>query len=466
MPRLFNRNKNNDTTLLDQDDMTIASAGAFSLGASSVIDRIMGRMHKNLTGFESGRGNNSGNNNNISSASSVASSGSRMRSSFNRKSQSMRRFGSGGSAVDGGRGGFRSMSVGKFRTSPSSNLSPLGDGVNATNMVNGIMGELDSNESMALMGKSMGKRRAPSAPVLKPGAGGSARGVLGRGKGQTSNEDDAPIEYSLAELRSMSEMELERTMLKAGVSPDDISRALNDSVGMDTSIETIAEDQRKNVLVALFVNSGLVKLVRGDKARRATLLSSDKSTTVENTNESTTGGDSSSITSIPYNDEASVKSSTSSTFGGKKKSKLEKITELQSENSQVKRENKSLKKTVKKLLDQLTVLTQKEKETKALLEKIAKEEAAEEEKSKEELGDCDGKEDTATTTLKEADDKSLKSLGEGEDDDTKDEQPTQTVVKRSSNESDNSDKLINSMKKKLRDEKGAHQNTEFRLQVS
>jgi myosin heavy subunit len=257
--------------------------------------------------------------------------------------------------------------------------------------------------------------------------------------------DPPPMECSLAQLRQMSELELERTLDKAGVLPDEVDKALDEVAAVDTSIATIAEDQRKNALVMLLINSGKVKLVRGD---RTSTGRQDSTRTIQTSNsfadsnyrDSLYDGTDASISSIPYNDETatSVRSglSVSSSREERRKSKLDKIFELQTENSNVKRENKSLKKTIKKLLDQLTNVTQKEKEAAALAEKYRQE-----------------VESSGTMPIVEEEVKQAAS------EDAASDVALQTMSRR------DSDQSLDKIKQKLKKEKDAHQSTEFRLKV-
>ena len=356
------------------------------------------------------------------------------------------------------------------------------------------MEEMDSNETLALMGRTIGKRRSPSAPALRPGQtlesrfGGAHRnlndpssvGAGGYRKEKSMSDTDEPMEYSLAELRSMSEMELEQTMRQAGVPSEDIDHALNDVVEMDASVETIAADQRRNKLVALFINSGRVKLVRHEfkKDRRSTLP------LFTNSNVSAMEFHSSAMSF----DGASVKSSTSSKT---KKSKLQKIIELQTENAQVKRENKSLKKTVKKLLGQLTDMAQKE-----VLE--AKNREREEEKKLKDAndgfhsigeGDAAGNEKETLSTneikrnhvvpLAESLQSTDNNTEESNSNETESQSKSPERAKSSQRHSDLSEitsptieskidgkkRNFANLTRKLQKEKEAHQNTDFRLKV-
>lgn len=323
-----------------EDDMTIGSA-------TSVSDRIIGRMKRNLS-F-----GGSNNKNNVSSAGSVSSSKSSGR--FGRKKkQSYRSAGGGndwGSVQSAGSrssfGSMRSRSKSRFRNKSINNSSSA----SVT-----TMDEMDSNESMTLKGISMGRRRAPSAPA-------PIRRSMQEGEEEgESRVIDEPVEMSLAELRSMSESELEQSMLKAGVPSADIART-KDAV-MQLGIDSgTADEKRRGSLVAFFVNSGHVRLVQTD--RRSTLSSSNTNSArsfTEATKKTTPPVNNNSSASMGASDATSLESKSIS-----RKSKLEKIAELQGEKSSLKKENKALKKTMKKLLVQLS---ESAKEKKALKMKI------------------------------------------------------------------------------------------------
>jgi len=131
-----------------EDDMTIGSA-------TSVSDRIMGRMKRNLS-FGGG-----GNKNNVSSTGSVSSTKSSGR--FGRKKKQSYRSGGDWESVQsaGSRTSYMSLRSRSTRFRNDSN--------NTTSSVSvTTMEEMDSNESMTLKGISMGRRRAPSAPVRRP----------------------------------------------------------------------------------------------------------------------------------------------------------------------------------------------------------------------------------------------------------------------------------------------------------
>jgi len=304
------------------DDMTIGSA-------TSVSDRIMGRMKRNLSSF----GGSS--NRNVTSAGSVSSAKSSGR--FGREKQSYRSGGDWESVESAGsRTSLRSMrsrSASRFMNSSSNNSS-----VGVTTME-----EMDSNESMTLKGISMGRRRAPSAPIHRVGE---------------SRVIDEPVEMSLAELRSLSESELEQSMRKAGVPSEDIARTKDAAMqpGIDAGT---ADDKRRGSLVALFINSGHVRLVQTD--RRST-LSSIKTNSARSVAETTATSTDCISASMGASDSTLLESKSKS-----RKSKLDKISELQGEKSSLKIENKALKKTMKKLLLQLS---ESAKEKEALEKKI------------------------------------------------------------------------------------------------
>lgn len=458
MPRIFKKKGGGDDDL-----MTISG---FSMGTSSVSDRIMGRMRMSLSGI-SGRNLTSAKEDESLDSGSHSGGKSSRRSTLSRPSFSRRK---------------RSSSVGKM-SMPMPGLDPSAtsntrSGSSSSNVVDGMMAEMDSTETMALRGTSMGRRapsappmrsslaRAPSAPALRNSSlvddrfGKARKATLNRNKisSQSSRRsqsvgrlDAPPMECSLQQLRQMSELELEKTLDKAGVSPEEVDKALDEVAAVDTSIATIAEDQRKNALVMLLINSGKVKLVRADKAHQDSTRTLQTANSVgEGVNKGSLHKDSmydgtdASISSIPYNDEmgGSVRSGlsvASSTRQERRKSKLDKIFELQTENSNIKRENKSLKKTVKKLLDQLTNVTQKEKETAALAEKY--------------------KQQVESAVVK------MKSETEGPKDD--DDADKTTEINDSSKELGrrDSDQSVDKVKQKLKDERSAHQSTEFRLKV-
>lgn len=439
------------------------------MGTSSVSDRIMGRMRMSLGGI-SGRNVNDPDADSLDGGDdsldrSLRSAG---KSSISRRSS-------------GSRPGFRrSRSLGrKLKPMPGLNSSVTRNGSNASNVVDGMMSEMDSSETMALTGRSMGRRapssrpalsRAPSAHAMRsdPDGAGMAEERFGRPRKEKSSKskrkssrhlknravDQIPMEYSLSQLRQMSELELEKTLDKAGVPFEEIDEAIDKMAAVDISIDSSTVDQRKNSLVTLLINSGKVKLVRAQKIHQdstRTLQTSNHSLYESNMyNASVHDGTDASISSIPYNDEigASVSSgiSVSSSVKESRKSKLDKIYELQSDNSNIKRENKSLKKTVKKLLEQLTNTTQKEKEAAALAEKYKKElEIGAAQSPVNVEGEQSGN--------KAAEEKSVTDINNNNN------------VLQSVSVQD-SDASIEKLKNELKVEKTAHKSTEFRLKVS
>ena len=457
MPKLFSRKNKGDA-----DDMMTISG--FSMGTSSVSDRIMGRMRMSLGGI-SGRNLTGGDDGDADSLDGGDGSLDRsLKSAGNGSRRSLR-----------SRPSFRrSRSLGrKLKPMPGLNSSVTRNGSNASNVVDGMMSEMDSSETMALTGRSMGRRapsatslrpsmyRAPSAPVMRSDPDGADM-ILDERFGKSRKEkqsksqssrhpkkkavDQIPMEYSLSQLRQMSELELEKTLDKAGVPFEEIDEAIDKMAAVDMSIDSSTADQRKNSLVTLLINSGKVKLVRAERLHQEstrTLQTSNHSLYDNNMYKASMhDGMDESITSIPYNDEtgASVQSGisvSSSTKAESRKSKLDKIYELQTDNSNIKRENKSLKKTIKKLLEQLTNITQKEKEAVALAEKYKKElESGAVQSPANESGEENG--DQA------ADDKN---------------NVPQTVSIR------DMDTSIEKLKNELKAEKTAHKSTEFRLQV-
>jgi len=394
------------------DDMTIGSA-------TSVSDRIMGRMKRNLS-----FGGSSNKNNNVSSAGSVSSSKSSGR--FGRKKKQSYRSGGDWESVQsaGSRTSTRSMSRSKrmLRNNNTNNNS-------AASVT--TMDEMDSNESMTLKGISMGRRRAPSAPIRRP---------MQEEEGE-SRVIDEPVEMSLAELRSMSESELEQSMLKAGVPSADIS-STKDAV-MQLGIDSgTADEKRRGSLVALFVNSGHVRLVQTD--RRST-LSSIKTNSARSFTETTA------TTSPIHNSSASMDASDATLLESKsisRKSKLEKITELQGEKSTLKKENKALKKTMKKLLIQLS---ESSKERKALKMKI--------EANAKEKRESETVEDSAKGSLHSVD----HDISVATDTDSKATRRKESSASQRSR--DVSVKDVSNLKKMMKKQRQEHESTEFRLKA-
>ena len=391
------------------DDMTIGSA-------TSVSDRIMGRMKRNLS-F-----GGSNNKHNVSSAGSVSSSKSSGR--FGRKKKQSYRSGGDWESVQSAGSRTRSMSRSKMmlRNNNTNNNS-------AASVT--TMDEMDSNESMTLKGISMGRRRAPSAPIRRP---------MQEEEGE-SRVIDEPVEMSLAELRSMSESELEQSMLKAGVPSADIS-STKDAV-MQLGIDSgTADEKRRGSLVALFVNSGHVRLVQTD--RRST-LSSIKTNSARSFTETTA------TTSPIHNSSASMDASDATLLESKsisRKSKLEKITELQGEKSTLKKENKALKKTMKKLLIQLS---ESSKERKALKMKI--------EANAKEKRESETVEDSAKGSLHSVD----HDISVATDTDSKATRRKESSASQRSR--DVSVKDVSNLKKMMKKQRQEHESTEFRLKA-
>ena len=343
MPKIFSKKKSglNDNDPQHDDSMTIISSA--SMGGSSVSDRIMGRMKINLS----------------SSFGSVDSGGGGKRRSLTRsQSTGRRRFNSSAPNLDdpfglddtstvtsGGTGGgkskrgsllSRSQSARRFRSSDKSSSSKKGGGVSSVGVPS--MEEMDSSESMALKGQSMGRRRSSRSVA----SGGGSNRRLGGSNRSLGSSDINTVEYSLAQLRAMEENELQEVMLKAGVSQDDINKTIKDASN---------DGSKEKQLVALFVNSGYVKLVA--KPTTSSPVDSPSNTT----------------TTIPLTSPAK------DTFKDEdkmaRKTKLDKIAELKTANSLMKRENKSLKKTVKKLLGQLTDAVKEKSELQSKLDEAA-----------------------------------------------------------------------------------------------
>lgn len=404
--------------LLADDDMTLGSTT--SVGVS---DRIMGRMKLSLGGGGSSSRNNSNNVTSSGSVSSAKSSGrfGRKKKQNYRSSQSVSSAGSRSASFS-----LRSKSTGRFRMNNDASSSSVG----VTTME-----EMDSNEALTLKGISLGRRR-PSAP-------------LARQQSPKNEEDDGgesrvnePVELSLAELRSMSESELEKAMLKAGVPSEDISRTKDQVTQLAINSGT-ADDKRRGSLVALFVNSGHVKLVQTD--RRATLSSinnnSSKSYT-EAAMPTSRDNNNSSAMSLGASDLTLLESKSKS-----RKSKLEKITELQSEKSTLKRENKALKKTMKKLLAQLS---DSAKEKEALEKKI---ELNVTEKQPELI------DDSAKGSLHSVDNDASVAT------DTDSKTTRRKEGSASQRSQDVSLKDMSLLKKKMKKQQQEHKSTEFRLKA-
>ena len=396
------------------DDMTIGSA-------TSVSEKLMGRMKRNLS-FGGG-----GNKNNVSSAGSVSSTKSSGR--FGRKKKQSYRSGGDWESVQsaGSRTSYRSLrsrSSGRFRNNSNNTTSS----VSVTTME-----EMDSNESMTLKGISMGRRRAPSAPVRRP---------TQEEEGE-SRVIDEPVEMSLAELRKMSESELEQSMLKAGVPTADISRTKDavTQLGIDSGP---AEEKRRGSLVALFVNSGHVRLVQTDRRSTLSSLNTSSARSVSET----------AATTLPVNNSVSMNSMNASdatlldSKSISRKSKLEKIAELQGEKSSLKKENKSLKKTMKKLLIQLSESSKEKEALKMKIELNAKE------KRESETVD-----DSVRGSLHSVDhDKSVAT-------DTESKATRRKDSSASQKSRDVSVKDVSNLKKAMKKQRLEHESTEFRLKA-
>jgi len=361
---------------LADDDMTIGSA-------ASVSDRVIGRMKRNL----------SGRNTHNSSANSVSTTKSSGKSVRNRK-QSHR---SGNRESVQSAGNRTSFATGKSKN--SSNKSFTG----ATTM-DGI-----DSKDLITKGVSKERRRASSTPI-----------EVGKDEGQ-SRVINEPVEMSLAELRSMKESELEQAMLKAGVPSEDISR-IKDEVTQKGIDLGKAQDMRRGNLVALFVNSGHVRLVQSRSASTSINTGSARNSTEINAAREIS---SASIGTTDVTLESKSKP---------RKSKLEKISELQTEKSGLKKENKALKKSMKRLLLQLSE-TAKEKEA---IEKNL------EENDREERGS-----NTGTPSATDTDSKATRRKGDSD-------------LQRGQDVSSNDKNALKEKIKKLQQE---HERTEFRLKA-
>ena len=483
MSKIFRRGKGDQgVTANADDDMTIASA--FSMGGSSVSDRIIGRMKKNLSSFG---GSSSSRNLSSSSGASVNSTGGRMGFGSSRRSQSSRSFAglsslrnNHGNNNDNARAPKRSSSVSRMRKAAIADPSSV--------VFGGMGGHMDMREQSMLMGA---KRRHPSAPPARPLASISNEMLIPYNDQHSTNTDPdiEPMEYSLKELRSMTESQLEQTMLQAGVPHEDIAKSLDEAIAMDASIDTVAADQKKNLLVALFVHSGHVKLVRGTKDHRQrrsmnSVITTDSDITDRRSTFTSSKSDMSlgmSTMSMNVNDSASVVSgkSTTSSKQQSRKSKLEKILELQTANSQVKRENKSLKKTVKKLLGQLLEIEEKDA--------LAKKKEEEEGSRKSTMNSASGGDDAQSSKEPYALDKSERSSNlpplipetdsvndNGDNDANNDNNTAAEKTNRSRRSSDfsmdgsrieSTNKSISILKRKIKKDRAQFQNTEFRLKV-
>eukprot|EP00581_Thalassiosira_minuscula_P027813 CAMPEP_0183750530 /NCGR_PEP_ID=MMETSP0739-20130205/1158_1 /TAXON_ID=385413 /ORGANISM="Thalassiosira miniscula, Strain CCMP1093" /LENGTH=552 /DNA_ID=CAMNT_0025986591 /DNA_START=34 /DNA_END=1688 /DNA_ORIENTATION=- len=253
-----------------------------------------------------------------------------------------------------------------------------------------------------------------------------------------------PVEYSLAQLHAMSEAELGGALCQAGVPPRDISRTLYEAAKIDHTEYTTAEEARKYSLVVLFVNSGCLKLVPREEAKdltegqynrpmssigssssgdgdsqpsptksinasvgkgkeqispknsnvvnhvsfrpRESLIDNGKIVQIDsdagrNKKEISIRADSTEPDLPKTVDATCAESSNSHSKKMTKNSKMEKIAELEKENVSVKTENKSLKKTLLKLLRQLTDALNEKEELKKITGKAGKKDELEIEES-------------------------------------------------------------------------------------
>jgi chromosome segregation ATPase len=231
-------------------------------------------------------------------------------------------------------------------------------------------------------------------------------------------------------------------MLKAGVPPANIS-STKDAV-MQLGIDSgTADEKRRGSLVALFVNSGHVRLVQTD--RRST-LSSIKTNSARSFTETTA-----TTTSPIHNSSASMDASDATLLESKsisRKSKLEKITELQGEKSTLKKENKALKKTMKKLLIQLS---ESSKERRALKMKI--------EANAKEKRESETVEDSAKGSLHSVD----HDISVATDTDSRATRRKESSASQRSR--DVSVKDVSNLKKMMKKQRQEHESTEFRLKA-
>ncbi|KAL3771171.1 hypothetical protein ACHAWU_004794 [Discostella pseudostelligera] len=441
-----------------RDDSTVNSGGgggAWSVdGSISVTERIMNRMKLNLPSFgnihfknnhhpprRSGSFGAHNNNDDISSMGSTGGGGG-----------SDRRSGSGRFSVGRmRRKRFRSHSKGR-RGSSSTSASVL------TNSY---------NEGLALRGRT------------------GRRGLNNSGRGTNNADDDStasspsPVEYSLAELRSMHEEYLINVMKHAGVPSEDITNAIHQASssasGGNTTLsqEEIAR-RTKNALVALFVNSGCVKLVLENtttpKERNEPLHMTSSEQQTATSNYGTTLLSSSATT-------ASAKSNDS-----KRKSKLEKIAELKVENGNVRAENKSLKKLVKKLLGQLAVAIEERDSSKQPPQYQQSETSFLQEANNAVRSRPSLQGSVASDTFQRLSLRSVEKTVEGSNDTpptraaSEGDAITSTDSARSSRRksisstetaspSSSAAKTISQLKQQLKKEKGAHEDTKFRLKT-
>lgn len=347
MPRLFARSSTPSRTSRSRsadDNMTL---GDRSMSEKSVSDRIMGRMKLNLTFL--GIGGGSGAHNVDNDAGSVVDS---LADTIESNSASVST-----------KGGRIRRNYEQIRMRGTSSVQVV-DGLRRRNY------------------QQIGSKRCNSVGTRMGGA--------------TTTSEELPLEYSLKELRSMNESELRIVMSLAGViSPmalgdedfvsinDGKSRRTNNSLvrllvesgrvklvpdGNTTNHATTKPEQQLSVrqLREAIQHAGLDEKARGmtEKSELIELLQSKNSTNdsqmktasgtrrLDSFTTSTEGGDAgsdrSSMSRTP-----DIPTKTHETSSETRKTKLEKIAELKIENSNITMENKSLKKTVKKLLGQL-----------------------------------------------------------------------------------------------------------------
>lgn len=339
MPRLFARSSFSGRKSRSRSADDNITLGDRSMSEKSVSDRIMGRMKLNLTflGIGGGSGAHSVDNDAVSVVDSLADT----------------------------------------IESNSASISTKG-------------GRIRRNYTQIRMRRNYQQIRSKRSNSVGTRMGGATT---------TSNDDELPLDYSLKELRSMNENELRIVMSLAGVGDEDVS--INDGKSRRT----------KNSLVRLLVESGRVKLIpdlnttnhattkpeqqlslrqlreaiqhaglekeaRGmtEKSELIELLQSKNSTNdshIQSASEmptasrrldlfttSTAGGDAGSDRSS-MSRTLDRPTKTAQTSSETRMSKLEKIAELKIENLNMKMENKSLKKTVKKLLQLTDAITEK-----------------------------------------------------------------------------------------------------------
>ncbi|EJK50335.1 hypothetical protein THAOC_30712 [Thalassiosira oceanica] len=513
------RKKDTSTIEVDErDDMTMSSGtSGFSLGANSVSDRLMSKMKMNL-------GMTGGSSRNVNSSSSAG--GSR------RKLMSSGSFGGGS-----GRS-FRSKSAGRFR--PSSSPSPVGVGAMEdmdSSEAMALKGQTFGRRGRHERAPSAPPSRQSSYSNIFEDQRVSSQRKLGACAG--GDEDGPVIELSLIEMRAMTENELEQVMKDAGVPEEDITNALIEETSHHSS-ESITDEIRKNALVSLFVKSGRLKLIRHSKSARALADYREASVSSINVGANGTGSERrmsalsvstglsedtlrrgssaySAVGTIPANgnpdeiemgdpahrksidigdssrstakrggvapdqckDEGSVRSSaTKSTKDGSlRKSKMEKIAELKTANTAMKRENKSLKKTLKKLLSQMTVAKNDKDELQNELDAAKKDISETRQKLDEALTSLEdykkkstSQDDVASSSSPHPVEKSHRNSL----DDSIAEESIRSIDKynrrstgeRSVNSREDQSKSNSAYyKKKYKREREAHQGTEFRLKA-